>query len=365
MAVWLGAAKLRVAVRERSGRGGGFAQRRIASALTGTSQFASAPRRLALALRQFTLAPAQVALAFLLSAVCALAIAQDLQPVPALMARVTDVTGTLTPEQQASVEQKLAAFEARKGAQLAVLIVPTTQPEEIEQYSIRVVDQWKLGRQKIDDGALLLVAKNDRRMRIEVGRGLEGVLTDATSRRIIAETITPLFRQGDFFGGINAGIDQMIRVADGEPLPPPDRRWRGGNEVGKSLAPLGNALPFTIFAVIIAASMLRRMLGRGVGAVATGGIAAVLVWLFTHFIVFAVIAGAIAFLLTLLAGIPLGGGGSGWSSPRRGRRGDHFGGGFGGFGGGGWGGGRGGGFGGGGFSGGGGGFSGGGASGSW
>jgi uncharacterized protein len=340
VAVSLGAPKLRVAVRERSGAGGGFAQRAL------------------------------LPLLLLLSVFSTLAVAQDLQPVPALTARVTDVTGTLTAEQQASIEQKLAAFEARKGAQLAVLIVPTTRPEEIEQYSIRVVDQWKLGRANVDDGALLLVAKNDRRMRIEVGRGLEGVLTDATSRRIIAETITPLFRQADFFGGINAGIDQMIRVADGEPLPPPDRRWRGGNEVGKSLAPLGNSLPFVFFAVIIAASMLRRVLGRGLGAVATGGMATVLVWLFTHTIIFALIAGGIALLFTLLAGIPLGGGGgSGWSSPRRGRRGwdDHFGGGLGGLGGGGWGGGGGGGggFGGGGFGGGGGGFGGGGASGSW
>ncbi len=142
------------------------------------------------------------------------------QTVPALKARVTDLTGTLTAAQQATLEEKLSSFEARKGAQLAVLIVPTTEPEDIEQYSIRVVDQWKLGREASDDGALLLVAKNDRRMRIEVGQGLEGALNDATSRRIIADTITPLFRQGDFFGGINAGLDRMIRVIEGEALRP-------------------------------------------------------------------------------------------------------------------------------------------------
>ena len=144
------------------------------------------------------------------------------QSIPKLEARVTDLTGTLTAEQQTALEQKLAAFEARKGSQIAVLIVPTTQPEDIEGYSIKVFTQAGIGRKKVDDGAMLLVAKNDRAMRIEVGRGLEGALTDATSKRIVAETITPLFKQGDYSGGINAGIDQMIRVADGEPLPPPD-----------------------------------------------------------------------------------------------------------------------------------------------
>ncbi len=112
--------------------------------------------------------------------------AQSLQPIPKLEARITDLTGTLTAEQQSGLEEKLKAFEARKGSQLAVLVVPTTQPEEIEQYSIRVVEQWKLGRKNVDDGALLIVAKNDRAMRIEVGKGLEGALTDVTAHRIIA-----------------------------------------------------------------------------------------------------------------------------------------------------------------------------------
>lgn len=305
------------------------------------------------------------------------AFAQDLQPVPALTARVTDLTGTLTAEQQSAMEQKLAAFEARKGSQLAVLIVPTTEPEDIAQYGIRVVDQWKLGRAKIDDGALLIVAKNDRRMRIEVGRGLEGVLTDAVSRRIISNTVAPLFRQGDFAGGINAGLDRMIRTVDGEPLPAPDRRWQGGDEVGKSLAPLGNSLPFVFFGAIIGSSILRRLLGRGLGAVATGGLAGGLVWLFTHVIGFSLFAGILAFIIAVLAGAFRGGGG-GWSSPGARRRAGYGGlgglgglGGMGGLGGGhrggGWGSGGfgGGGFGGGGFGGGGGGFGGGGASGSW
>src|SRR6202011_6049700 len=121
------------------------------------------------------------------------------QPIPKLTARVTDLTGTLTAEQQTALEQKLAAFESAKGSQLAVLLVPTTEPEEIEQYSIRVVEQWKLGRKKVDDGALLIIAKNDHHVRIEVGYGLEGVLTDAASNRIIEDTMLPLLRQGQYF----------------------------------------------------------------------------------------------------------------------------------------------------------------------
>ena len=125
-------------------------------------------------------------------------------------------------EQSAALEQTLQAFEARKGSQLAVLIVPTVAPEAIEQYALRVAEQWKFGRKKIDDGAILVVAKNDRALRIEVGYGLEGALNDATSKRIISEIITPRFQQGDFYGGITAGVDQMIRVVDGEPLPEPN-----------------------------------------------------------------------------------------------------------------------------------------------
>ncbi len=144
--------------------------------------------------------------------------------VPPLTGRVVDQTGTLSSDEIASLSQKLKDFEARKGSQIAVLIVPTTQPEEIEQYSIRVAEAWKIGRKKIDDGAILLVAKNDRKLRIEVGYGLEGALTDVTSRRIIDEIITPKFRSGDFAGGISDGVDRIISVIDGEPLPAPPAR---------------------------------------------------------------------------------------------------------------------------------------------
>src|SRR6266702_4762908 len=142
-------------------------------------------------------------------------------PVPPLSGRVSDQTATLTTEQRDALERTLEAFETRKGSQIVVLVVPTTAPETIEQYGMRVAEQWKLGRKKVDDGAILIVAKNDRALRIEVGYGLEGALNDATSKRIVADVITPRFKDGDFYGGITAGVDQIIRVIDGEPLPQP------------------------------------------------------------------------------------------------------------------------------------------------
>ncbi|MEO6079786.1 MAG: YgcG family protein [Steroidobacteraceae bacterium] len=278
--------------------------------------------------------------------------AQTLQPVPPLTARVTDLTGTLTAGQQAELEQKLASFEQRKGAQVALLIVPTTAPEAIEQYSIRVVDAWKLGRAKSDDGVLLLVALQDRTLRIEAGYGLEGVLPDAIARRIIDDTIKPLFRQGDIFGGVSAGLQQIMKVVDGEPLPPPDRKWQ------RPADKLIGLLPMLFFGVLIGGGVLRAIFGRTVGALATGGVAGGAVWLMSQLLGIAVLAGLAAAAFSLFAGLAGkmrggGGRGGGW--------GGGFGGGLGGggFGGGGFG------RGGGGFGGGGGGFGGGGASGRW
>src|ERR1700726_993120 len=144
--------------------------------------------------------------------------------VPPLTGRVVDQTGTLSSGDVVRLTQTLKDLEARKGSQIAVLIVPTTAPETIEQYSIRVAEAWKIGRKKIDDGAILLVAKDDHKLRIEVGYGLEGALTDVTSQRIIDGIITPKFRSGDFAGGISAGVDRIIGVIDGEPLPAPPQR---------------------------------------------------------------------------------------------------------------------------------------------
>jgi uncharacterized protein len=264
--------------------------------------------------------------------------------VPPLAARVTDLTGTLSGGAVARIEAKLAALEAKKGSQLAVLIVPTTQPEEIEQYGIRVAEAWKLGRKGVDDGAILIVAKNDRRVRIEVGYGLEGAMPDAIANRIIAETVTPHFKLGDYDGGVEAGIDQMISVVNGEPLPEPDQKWE---HHGRGL---GSMLPLLLIVVFVASGVLRSIFGRFFGSLATGGLAGGIVWLLSHLMPIGIGAGVVAFLFAMLAG----------SSTRRWTGGGGWGGGLGGFGRGGFGGG-----GGGGFGGGGGGFGGGGASGSW
>jgi uncharacterized protein len=280
-------------------------------------------------------------------------VALALQPIPKLEARVTDLTGTLTAGEQSELEQKLAAFEARKGAQIAVLLVPTTQPEAIEQYSIRVVEAWKLGRDKPDDGVLLLLAKDDHALRIEVGRGLEGALTDATSNRIIDETIVPLLKQGQFAAGINAGVEQIIQVVDGEALPPPDSGWKGRGGA------LWNALPALFIGYLVVSAILRAIFGRVGGAAVSGGLLGAVVWFISQTLLVAAGLGIVGFLIALLLGM----GGRGWASGGRGG----FGGGLGGgLGGGGFGGGLGGGgFGGGGFGGGGGSFGGGGASGRW
>jgi uncharacterized protein len=286
---------------------------------------------------------------FLAAALCLAALAagaQSLQPVPSLASRVTDLAGTLTAADLASLEEKLAAFEARKGAQIAVLVVPTTQPEAIEQYSIRVVEAWKLGREKPDDGALLLVAMQDRALRIEVGRGLEGALTDLVSNRIIDETITPRFREGDFAGGISAGVDRMIAVVDGEPLPEPETHWSEGPQR------IADILPLLFGIVIIGSAVLRSLFGRAFGALATGGVAGGVAWFVTQLLGMSIGVGVAALLFSLMLGI---GNGGRWSSRP----------GHGGWSPGGWGGG---GFrtgGGGGFRGGGGSFGGGGASGRW
>ena len=267
--------------------------------------------------------------------------------VPPLTARVTDLTGTLTREQQAGLERMLQEFEARKGSQLAVLLVPTTAPEAIEQFALRVGEQWKIGRKKVDDGAILVVAKDDRALRIEVGYGLEGVLNDATASRIIREVIVPRFREGDFYGGINAGLDRMMRVIDGEPLPAPAKQ--GSPAQGGFL----QMLPILLILALVGGSVLRAMLGRFLGAAATGGAVGLLAWTLAGAMAIALLAGVLAFLFTLM------GGGMGRRS-YGGFPGGIYGGGLGR--GGSWGGG---GLGGGGFRGGGGSFGGGGASGRW
>lgn len=291
----------------------------------------------------------RVLLAAFLAAGAAWAFAQ--LAVPPLKTRVTDLTNTLTAEQRATLESTLVAFEARKGSQVAVLIVPATQPEAIEQYSIRVVEQWKLGRKRVDDGVLLIVAKDDRGMRIEVGRGLEGAIPDAVAKRIVAEVIAPRFKEGDFYGGITAGLDRILRTIEGEPLPSPPPRAQQSSGVDWF-----QLLLFVAISAYIAGTVLNTLFGRFLGSGVVGAAGGVVGYVLSG-LAAAVGIGVVAFLISLLTGAVRGGG---WPG-----RGGSSSGGWG-SGGGGWS--SGGGSwssGGGGFSGGGGGFSGGGASGSW
>jgi uncharacterized protein len=267
----------------------------------------------------------------------ALAGADTLQPVPDLHARVTDLTNTLDASQRQTLESELAALEQRKGAQLGVLMVATTQPEDIAAYAIRVFDAWKLGRKGIDDGALLIVAKNDHRVRIEVARGLEGAIPDAAAARIIREYITPKFRAGDFYGGIHDATTTLTKLIDGEALPPPMSE--------EPSAP--PSLPNLFFFGVVGALWLRGLLGflpSGVRGLSIGGIAGVVAWIITGVFALTIGCGILGFIIGVLSGGAGGryAGGSSW----------------GGGGGGSWGGG-------GGFSGGGGISAGGGASGSW
>jgi len=160
--------------------------------------------------------------------------------VPDLSRRVTDLTATLSVQQVTVLEGQLAAFETQQGSQIAVLIVPTTQPEDIAAFGIRVAEQWKIGREKVDDGVILIVARNDRTLRLEVGYGLEGAIPDAIAKRVIAETITPHFKAGDFYGGIDAGVTQLMQLIEGEPLPPPRASDGGGNDAPFILLVVGD-----------------------------------------------------------------------------------------------------------------------------
>jgi uncharacterized protein len=285
-------------------------------------------------------------LLWLLAACLGLAHAQGVLPVPALTAHVIDQTGTLDPIQLKGLEDKLMAFEQAKGTQIAILMVATTQPEDIASYANRVGNAWKIGRKTVGDGVLLVVAKDDRKVRIEVAKTLEGAIPDLAAQRIIDAAITPNFRKGDFATGLHGAVDQLIARINGEALPEPKRApARQGD--GADFDWMNLAI-FLFIGVSVVGGLLRRMLGRKLGSLVTGGGAGAIALLFTSSLVIAGIAGVLALLFTLLAG------GTGMGLGRRGGWGAGRGGGWGSGGGGGWGG-----------SGGGGDFGGGGASGNW
>jgi uncharacterized protein len=270
--------------------------------------------------------------------------AEALVAVPPLKSRVTDLTNTLNQNQRSVLEQTLAEFEARKGSQIAVLLVPTTQPEPIEQFAVRVEEAWKLGRKGVDDSVLLVIAKDDRKLKIETGYGLEGALPDVAAKRIIEEDITPRFKQGDFYGGIRAGVDRIMRTIEGEPLPAPRA---GGQQSSRAFQHMDWLIP-AVIALFIGGGILRAIFGRFLGSGLVGAFAAGVAWLVVGSVLISAVVGLFLFVTGLFGSASMrprlgGWGGGGWSS------------GGGGFGGGG----------GGGFSGGGGSSGGGGASGSW
>lgn len=267
---------------------------------------------------------------------CSLAAEGDVQPIPALTTPLTDTANLLSASDAAALNQKLAAFSQAKGSQIAVLIVPTTAPEDIFAYSFRVADNWKLGRKGIDDGVLLVIAVQDRKSNLQIGYGLEGAIPDARSKQVLDDIIRPYFRNGDFAGGLNAGTDALIKLINGENLAAPTQQDRHGKSKNN------NILIIAIIAGALVGMMVRSFAGNLFGGITGGGIALAVAWLLGAAIAMAILAAVVAAV----------------AASANGNRG--FGGG--GFGGGGFGGGS---FGGGGFGGGGGGFGGGGSSGSW
>jgi uncharacterized protein len=262
-------------------------------------------------------------------------LAQGVLPVPALTARVIDTTGTLDAIQLKGLDDKLAAFEKEKGTQIAFLMVPTTQPEDITSYANRVANDWKIGRKGVGDGVLLVVAKSDRKVRIEVAKTLEGAVPDLAARQIIDSAITPNFRKDDYAAGLHGAADQLIARIKGEALPaPPAAKSQQGSGVGSGFDWTDLAI-FLFFAVPIGGAILRRILGGKLGALAVGGGVGAIAMALTSSIVVAAFAGVAALIYTLLStGLPsLGGGrpgmgGGGWSSGGGGFSGGGGGGGF-------------------------------------
>jgi uncharacterized protein len=287
---------------------------------------------------------------------CAYAFGQQgLQPIPPLTAHVIDQTGTLDPIQVKGLEDKLMAFEQSKGTQIAILMVATTHPEDDASFANRVGNTWKIGRKGVGDGVLVVVAKDDHKVRIEVAKALEGAIPDLAAKNIIDDVMIPKFKQGDFAGGLRDGLDQLIARINGEPLPAPAPA-RKPQRAGGHGFDWGDLAIFLFVGVFVAGRVLRAIFGRPLGSIVTGGAVGALAWMITSSLLVAGLAGLVALFFTLVSGFGgrigpsvggpwIGGGGFG--------RGGGFGGGLGG-GGGGWGG-----------SGGGGDFGGGGASGNW
>lgn len=270
-------------------------------------------RRLLLLLALLPLAPA-------------LLLAQGVQPVPPLTARVMDRTATLGAEQLRALEAKLARFEAEHGTQIVVLMIPTTAPEDIAAYAQRIADHWKIGRREVGDGLLLVVAKDDRRVRIEVAKTLEGAIPDLAAYRVIDEAITPAFRQGDFAGGIDAGLERLMGLVRGEGLPPPAQGGRPGTAARQGFG-LEDLAVFLFVGVPVIGGVLTAIFGRKLGSLLTGAGAGGLGALFSGSMGLGIVAGLLALVLILVMGVgapgrrgrmgrgPVIWGGGGWGGP--------------------------------------------------
>lgn len=263
--------------------------------------------------------------------------ANSLVDIPPLQSAVTDLTQTLNIEEQAALNQKLSQFSQQSGSQVAVLLLPTTQPEDIAQFGIRLAEAWKIGREKQDDGVIIIVAKKDRKMRIEVGYGLEGAIPDAVAKRIISDQIAPAFKQGQFYQGLNLATDTVIQLIQGEQLPAPAKSTEQSHADDWM-----SMLPILMFAAIIGGAILKGLLGDFPGSLVTGGLLGGLAGILGATALLMGLIGLAAFVFTMAMGgrggssVPYGhypGGFGGYSGGSRGP--DIFSGGGGGFGGGG------------------------------
>ena len=243
--------------------------------------------------------------------------AQPVQPVPALVAHVIDATGTLESSQKAALEAKLAALEAAKGSQVVLLMLPTTAPEDIASYANRVGNTWKIGRKGVGDGVLLVVAKDDRKVRIEVAKALEGAIPDLAAKQIIEQALTPRFKVGDYAGGLDAAVDQLAARIKGEPLPPVNpvnpAQTGGGDSRGNAGFQLWDLAIFLFVAAPMVSGFIKRIFGRKLGALLTGAGIGALALLVTSSLVLAIIAAFIALLFALFVNLPTGGGRGGGS----------------------------------------------------
>lgn len=239
--------------------------------------------------------------------------AQELQTIPVLSGHVIDVAAALSAPQRQELDNKLIAFEAATGAQVVVLVVPTTAPEDIASYANRVGNSWKIGRKDIGDGLILLVAINDRKLRIEVAKTLEGAIPDLMAKRVIDQAITPHFKQGNFAAGIDAGLDGIMALIRGEALPAPASLGTGQSNEFEWM----DLAVFLFFAVAIGGKVVRQLLGNKLGSLVMGAAAGGAVWFVTSSILLALVAAVVGLVFTLFASLSTLGpkrGGTSWGS---------------------------------------------------